>query len=59
VHSALSEAFKLKWPYHKSKLELNSKKSRTRVMQKIFLSVFGSFFFGLKAELQVLKFEFR
>jgi len=36
----------------KSKLELNSNDA------KIFLSVFVFFFFKLKAELEVLKFEF-
>jgi len=35
---------------------LNSKKDRTTVMQKVFVCVYV--FFALKAEFQVLKFEF-
>jgi len=42
--------------YSKSKLELNEKKTRTRVIQKS--SVFLSFYFTLQAKLQVFKFEF-
>jgi len=44
-------------PYSKSKFELNSKYSNSSGA-KYFLSVFIPFFFALKAELQVLKFEF-
>jgi len=43
-------------PYFKSKLELNLKKSNSS-NTKIFFIFFDIFFFELKAELQVLKFE--
>jgi len=44
-------------PYSKSKLELNSKKVQLERCKK-FSSVFLSFFFALKARLQILEFEF-
>jgi len=44
-------------PYFKSKLELNSKKSNSSDAKKILSCLYLSYF-ALKAELQVLKFEY-